>query len=314
MKSTQATKQSIPVKVECSDQLRRFCATDDELSNVDTLAAHVSRVCTTGLPVSLFFEYEGSLKPLESASLCSLVASSKTLRLIAKPVDLAALQRRAQLQLKLESKLIEKREGRSKGAKAKDPEAKAQRQAEREERKAEREEKKAERAAVRQEKLALKLKLEAAWQTMWPEDLDVVIIDGFNVAPAIPSLKHLFSEHGQRGRNLGEAKKGVNTVARQVLALTPAKIAMCFFDGGGRTRDDSNVEGKTLTIVSTGKEEADPHIVEAAAAHVAQHRRVLVATADRALAHKLLDVGAMVIKGGRLGDLVEGGSSSPEAA
>jgi len=161
-------------------------------------------------------------------------------------------------------------------------------------RRAERDAKKAERAALKAVKDAAKAKLAAAWLT----DIRGVphfFIDGYNVAGSMPELRHLVRS------NKTAVQAGV--AAATAMLLSPKAEGTVVFDGGNRNKMLRHNGGVNIRFSGKGTE-ADDVLVQLAAAQVATDSgAVVVVTSDRALALRLLDVGARVLKGSHFAQL-----------
>jgi len=161
-------------------------------------------------------------------------------------------------------------------------------------RRAERGTKKAERAALKAVKDAAKAKLAAAWLT----DIRGVphfFIDGYNVAGSMPELRHLVRS------NKTAVQAGV--AAATAMLLSPKAEGTVVFDGGNRNKMLRHNGGVNIRFSGKGTE-ADDVLVQLAAAQVATDSgAVVVVTSDRALALRLLDVGARVLKGSHFAQL-----------
>jgi len=161
-------------------------------------------------------------------------------------------------------------------------------------RRAERDTKKAERAALKAVKDAAKAKLAAAWLT----DIRGVphfFIDGYNVAGSMPELRHLVRS------NKTAVQAGV--AAATAMLLSPKAEGTVVFDGGNRNKMLRHNGGVNIRFSGKGTE-ADDVLVQLAAAQVATDSgAVVVVTSDRALALRLLDVGARVLKGSHFAQL-----------
>eukprot|EP00164_Ancoracysta_twista_P000748 GFYU01000984.1.p1 GENE.GFYU01000984.1~~GFYU01000984.1.p1 ORF type:complete len:280 (+),score=82.46 GFYU01000984.1:55-894(+) len=167
--------------------------------------------------------------------------------------------------------------------------------------------KKAEREQKKTERKERTERLKTGYLDMFPtRDVDLLVVDGCNVAGCFPE--------GRRMRGQTRLMRDIVIDATHAAVdATDAKEAVVFFDGGAESTQIHDYNGKQVTVVRTGEYEADPRMVAIAAKAQADSVRSLFVTADRALAHQLLDCEASVIKGGSLAKLRESSQWTAQA-
>jgi len=120
-------------------------------------------------------------------------------------------------------------------------------------------------------------RLASSWSETVPENITCIIADGNNMRGGGP------------GRH--DKQQVVARIARTLNSIRSVPKRICFFDGVGVAHEERGIE-----VMFSGDRTADDVIVEMVTAKNEDARNVLVVTADRGLALRLLDLGAYVMR------------------